>query len=114
MSKLGRMHANGAFGKAPAPRPRVVYEADTLSGVAAQFPSEQWAEHTVIVVPRPGMAGDSNTGIVWKSPDSSLLGAVLKRPGSTGEVDCDVPTLNGLIGARPGDMPVAVDPDPAA
>ena len=111
MSKLGRMHANGAFGKTPRPRPPVVYEADTLTEAAARFNIQQWGDHTVIVMPRPDLNGDSHTGVVWRSPDSSLLGAVLKRPGqSGGEVDCHVPTLNGLIGARPDDIPVPVEP----
>jgi hypothetical protein len=102
------MHANGNFGKTPRKAPRHVYEADTLTAAAARFTTDQWDEHTVIVVPRPDRNGDSNTGVVWKSPDSSLLGAILKRPGSTGGVDCHVATLNELIGARPDDIPVPV------
>lgn len=111
MSKMGRMHANGAFGKAPRPRPRVAYEVDALNEAAARFTCERWGDHTVIVVPRP-LGGDSDTGIVWKSPDSSLLAAVLKRPDSTGGADCDEPTLNALV-ATAGPNPVNLDPPPA-
>lgn len=108
---MGRMHANGGFGKAPRPRPRL-YEVDSLSEAAARFTCEQWGDQTVIVVPRP-LGGDSDTGVVWKSSDASLLAAVLKRPGSTGGDDCDEPTLNALV-ATAGPNPVDLDPPPAA
>lgn len=52
-----------------------------------KFHDETWGEHTVMVLPRPDLKADSNTGVVVKSADRSLLGAVILRPGSTGEVD---------------------------
>jgi hypothetical protein len=95
MSKMGRMHANGAFGKTPAPTPRAVYTRDSLDDLAARLPCEQWAEHTVVVAPRPDGEA-SNVGVVWRSPDSSLLGAVLMRPGSADGLNCDSRALDEL------------------
>jgi hypothetical protein len=74
------------------------------------FHEETWAEHTVVVMPRPDLQADSNTGVVVKSSDPSLLGAVILRPGSTGEVDCHIPSLNRIITGDPakdwrGDAP---------
>lgn len=66
-----------------------------------RFHEEQWDEHTVVVLPKPDLKSDSNTGVVVKSPDSSLLGSVLLRAGSTGEVDCHIPSLNRIITGDP-------------
>lgn len=65
------------------------------------FHKEQWGDHTVLVLPRPDLKADSNTGIVTKSADRSLLGAIVMRPGSTGEVDCHIPSLNQIITGEP-------------
>lgn len=65
------------------------------------FHEEKWDVHTVVVLPKPDLKSDSNTGVVVKSPDSSLLGAIILRPGSTGEVDCHVPSLNRIITGDP-------------
>ena len=65
------------------------------------FHKEQWGDHEVLVMPRPDLKADSNTGVVTKSPDSSLLGAVVLRPGATGEVDCHLPSLNRIITGDP-------------
>jgi len=66
-----------------------------------RFHEEQWDEHTVVVMPKPDLKSDSNTGVVVKSPDSSLLGAIFMRGGSTGEVDCHIPSLNRIITGDP-------------
>ena len=76
------------------------------------FHEEQWGAYTVLVIPRPDLKVDSNTGVVMKSPDASLLGAVVLRPGATGEPDCHLPSLNRIITGDPnknyrGDPPPA-------
>jgi len=80
-----------------------------------KFHEETWGEHNVVVLPRPDLKADSNTGVVVKSKDRSLLGAVILRPGSTGEVDCHIPSLNRIVTGDPakdwrGDPP----PEPPA
>lgn len=42
--------------------------------------------------------GGSNVGIVIRSPDLSLLGSIVLRPGSLAfDIDCDMATLNEIF-----------------
>ena len=61
---------------------------------------ELWGEDEVVVMPTPDLDGDSNTGVVVKSPKEENRGAVVLR-GGTKEVDCHLPTLNRIITGDP-------------
>lgn len=61
------------------------------------FHEERWGEVTVVVLPRPDLKSDSNTGIVVQvhsgdTPQASIV----KRPGCPGDPDCDHKALNKI------------------
>ena len=57
-----------------------------------KFHKETWDGNTVLVLPRPDLKGDSNTGIVLSG---SNAGSIVLRGGSA-ECDCHIPTLNRI------------------
>ena len=57
--------------------------------------TEMWNDRKVLVLPRPDLKADSNTGIVLESPDPADKASIMIRPGGT-EVDCHIPTLNKI------------------
>lgn len=56
---------------------------------------EIWEGRKVLVLPRPDLKLDSNTGIVMDAPDPADKGSIVLRGGAT-EVDCHIPTLNRI------------------
>jgi hypothetical protein len=61
---------------------------------------ENWDGDTVLVLPRPDLRADSNTGIITKSPDPTRLGAIALRGGAK-DVDCHLPVLNKIVTGDP-------------
>ena len=57
--------------------------------------TEMWNNRKVLVLPRPDLKADSNTGIVLESPDPADKASIMIRAGAT-EVDCHLPTLNRI------------------
>jgi hypothetical protein len=56
---------------------------------------EVWDGLTVLVLPRPDLKLDSNTGIVVESTNPADRGSIVLRGGAT-KVDCHIPTLNRI------------------
>lgn len=61
---------------------------------------EIWDGRTVVVLPRPNLKVDSNTGIIVSPSDASERGAIMLRGGQI-EIDCHIPTLNRIITGDP-------------
>ena len=68
---------------------------------SGHFHKEVWDGRTVMVLPRPDLKADSNTGIVLECSDPSERAAIVIRPGGGTEVDCHLPTINRLITGDP-------------
>ena len=63
--------------------------------ITGRMHAEIWGDRKVLVLPRPDLKADSNTGIVLESPDPTDRGSIMIRAGAT-EVDCHIPTLNRI------------------
>jgi hypothetical protein len=68
---------------------------------SGKFHTEMWDGRKVLVLPRPDLKADSNTGIVLESPVAEDRAAIAIRPGCGTEVDCHLPTLNRIITGDP-------------
>ncbi len=64
--------------------------------VSGRFHEEIWDGRKVLVLPRPDLKADSNTGIVLESPDATEKASIVLRPGGSAEIDCHIPTLNRI------------------
>ena len=63
--------------------------------------TEMWDGRFVLVLPRPDLKIDSNTGIIMASDTEGERGGIAIRGGCGTEVDCHIPTLNRIITGDP-------------
>jgi len=63
--------------------------------VTGRMHDEIWDGRRVLVLPRPDLKADSNTGIVLESPDPTEKASIVLRGGAT-EIDCHIPSLNHI------------------
>lgn len=68
--------------------------------VTGKMHDEIWDGRRVLVLPRPDLQADSNTGIVLESPDQTERASIVLRGGAP-EVDCHIPTLNRIWSGDP-------------
>lgn len=87
--KVGELKAGDSIVSAPEFEPPMFMQS-------GHFHKEVWGSRTVMVLPRPDLKADSNTGIVLESSDPSERAAVVTRGGVT-EPDCHMPTLNRIM-----------------
>jgi hypothetical protein len=67
---------------------------------SGHFHKEVWEGRTVLVLPRPDLKADSNTGIILESPDPKERSGIMMRGGAK-EIDCHRPSLNLILTGDP-------------